>query len=141
MSPRPASKTSPCDRADAQNRLAQARKFLEVARLVAGERGDEGYGSVAGSLAVLAGIAAADASTCAALGVRSRSRDHRDAVAVVERIAGKEAAHAAQALRRLIDIKDTAQYGVMHLSAAQVKTAVRQAQTLIDFAEAVIRRL
>src|SRR5687767_10904702 len=52
-----------CDRADAKVRLAHGRKFLEVAKLVEGEDVEESA-SVAASLAVLAGIAAADAACC-----------------------------------------------------------------------------
>jgi len=51
-----------------------AAKFLEVARLIESE--DEGaFRSVAASLAVLAGIAAADAACCRALGRRCRPLD------------------------------------------------------------------
>jgi hypothetical protein len=67
-----------CGGAEARTRLAHARKFLEVAQLVAGEDVVESR-SVSAALAVLAGIAAADAACCAALGRRSRSQNHHDA--------------------------------------------------------------
>jgi hypothetical protein len=47
---------------------------------------------------------------------------------------GKE---AAQSLRRLLDIKDTAQYGVIHTSGTQLKTALRQARRLVAIASSV----
>lgn len=68
MSPTSA-RTQTCGPTDARTRLAQARKFLEVAELVAAEDIPESH-SVSAALAVLAGIAAC----CAALG---RCRDHR----------------------------------------------------------------
>src|SRR5687768_6810213 len=55
-------RTQTCGRAAARTRLAQARKFLEVADLVATEREIDESTSVAAALAVLAGIAAADAA-------------------------------------------------------------------------------
>jgi hypothetical protein len=62
-------RTLACGIADARIRLAQARKFLDVAELVAAEDIQASH-SVAAALAVLAGIAASDAACCAALGRR-----------------------------------------------------------------------
>ena len=59
-----------CDAADARKRLADAEKYLEVAELVASEDSLESH-NVATGLAVLAGIAAADAACCKALGESS----------------------------------------------------------------------
>ena len=64
--------------AHARKRLADARKFLELAEMVADPNEPTSLG-VSAANAVLAGIAAADAACCAALGERSRSEDHRDA--------------------------------------------------------------
>ena len=64
--------------AHARKRLADARKFLELAETVADANEPTSLG-VSSANAVLAGIAAADAACCAALGERSRSEDHRDA--------------------------------------------------------------
>ncbi len=127
-----------CSRADARTRLAQAKKFLEVAEL-AGEEGVPESGSVAAATAVLAGIAASDAACCAALGRRARGPDHHEAAGLLETIepGGKA---AATALRRLLDLKDTAQYGLTNLSKPKRTTALRQAATLIDFADTVLRR-
>ncbi len=41
---------------------------------------------------------------------------------------------AATALRRLIDLKDKAQYGMIHVSRNDLKVAMRQAEMLVDFA-------
>lgn len=138
MSSRNRTRTQPCDQRDASTRISSAEKFLEVARLIEGE--DEGaFGSVATSLAVLAGIAASDAACCSALGRRARGDDHHDAEALLETIvpSGKE---AAIALHRLIDLKDKAQYGIIFVSRDELKVAMRQSQKLVDFAKAVRRR-
>lgn len=61
----------PCGDAEAQQRMARAREFLEVAGLAMSEQdpADDSYvySSAAASLAVLAGIAASDAACCKAL--------------------------------------------------------------------------
>jgi hypothetical protein len=67
---RRSARTQPCDRAHARTRLEHAEKSLEVAELVAGEREIPESRSVAAALAVLAGIAASDVASCAALGRR-----------------------------------------------------------------------
>lgn len=113
-------------------------KFLEVARLIESE--DEGaFRSVATSMAVLAGIAAADAACCFALGRRSRGNDHHDAEALVAEIV-PGGVQAATWLHRLIDLKDTAQYGIIYVSRDDLKVAMRQAEKLVEFADSVIRR-
>ena len=77
-------------------------------------------GSVAASVAVLAGIAAADAACCQELGRRSRSGNHHDAEGLLEQVrpAGKQAANQ---LRQLIDLKDAAHYGFIEVTTAQLK--------------------
>jgi hypothetical protein len=94
---------------------------------------------VAASVAILAGIAATDGACCQELGKRSRSENHHDAEVLLEQITpgGKR---AASQLRQLIDIKDTAHYGFISISAPQLKRALRQAQHLVEFAEEVLRR-
>jgi hypothetical protein len=93
MSPRHAARTQACSEADATMRLRHARKFLEVAELVAGEGSEIEYASQAAALAVLAGIAATDAACCKSLGRRSRGQDHRSAIALVER--ARQGAHGS----------------------------------------------
>jgi len=105
---------------------------LEVARLLQDED-DAASWSVAASLAVLAGIAAVDAACCYALGRRSRGDDHHDAEPLVAMVMPR-GAEAATALRRLIDLKDKAQYGMIHVSRNDLKVAMRQAEMLVDFA-------
>ena len=131
-------RTQICGTAQARTRLAQARKFLEAAQLVASEDVDESL-SVAAALAVLAGIAASDAACCRALGRRSRGGDHRDAAVLLSEIhVGGES--AARALLALIDLKDTAHYGLIHITRRQLTAANRRASLLVSFAENVLHR-
>lgn len=133
-------RTQTCGEPQARQRLGHARSFLEVADLTA-DVSDPSleYGSVAASVAILAGIAAADAACCQELGKRSRSENHHDAEVLLEQITpgGKR---AAGQLRQLIDIKDTAHYGFININVPQLKRSLRQAQRLVEFAEAVLRR-
>jgi hypothetical protein len=136
MSARPAGRTQACDRADAAQRLQQALKFMEAARLTAE---DEEYTSVAASLAVLAGIAASDAACCVALGKRSRGQDHKLATSLIREVVpgGDE---AAKRLDRLLALKDSAQYGVIHPSPGDLTSALRNAEALVGFAQIVAAR-
>jgi hypothetical protein len=133
-------RTQACGATEARQRLAHAKSFLEVAELSA-DASDPSleYGSVAASVAVLAGIAAADAACCHELGRRSRSGNHHDAEGLLEQVrpAGKQ---AASQLRQLIDLKDAAHYGFIDVTTAQLKRSLRQAERLVEFAEGVVRR-
>jgi hypothetical protein len=132
-------RTQPCDRAQARVRFDNAQKSLEVAELAAGEQEIPASRSVAAALAVLSGIASADAACCAALGRRSRGDDHRDAAALLRQIvpAGDL---AAKALIDLLNLKDTAQYGLIPITRRQLTATLRRARTLLDIAAEVLRR-
>jgi hypothetical protein len=132
-------RTQPCDRAQAHTRLENAQKSLEVAELVAGEEEIPASRSVAAALAVLAGIAAADAACCAALTRRSRGEDHREAAALLRQIV-PGGGRAATALIELLKLKDTAQYGLIPITRRELTTALRRAKRLLDFADDVLRR-
>ncbi len=137
MSARTAGRTQICSEAEARTRLDHARKFLQVADLLVGE-GDE-YARVAASLTVLAGIAAADAACCKALGRRSRGQDHHQAEELVAQVepGGKQ---ASTSFRRLLNLKDEAHYGLFDVGGQDLRAAVRQAKTLMKFAEDVLQR-
>jgi hypothetical protein len=100
---------------------------------------DPEYSSPSASLAVLAGIAAADAACCHALGRRSRGQDRRAAAELVELVepGGKE---AAQTLNRLLDVKDEARYGFYDVAGQNLESALRQVRSLLRFAEQTTRR-
>jgi len=128
-----------CSPRDARIRRSHARKFLEVAEIAAEERDqDPEYASVATSLAVLAGIAAADAACCKALGERCRSDDHHQAERFLQRIAGGKT--AARHLRDLVDLKDAAHYGFIDVSRPELRKALRRARAMLDFANEVLDR-
>lgn len=131
-------RTQPCDRRHARTRLDNAEKSLEVAEVVAGEREIPESRSVAAALAVLSGIAASDAACCAALGRRSRGDDHRQAAALLQDIVGGN--RPARALLDLLNLKDTAQYGLIPITGRELTTALRRAQSLLDFAREILRR-
>lgn len=134
MTPRRSGRTQDCGGPQAATRLAHARKFLDAAELIATDvDDDEANASVAASLSVLAGIAAGDAACCARLGRRSRSQDHHDAERLLTEIV-PGGRGAAKDLRRLLDLKDTAQYGIMHVSATELRSAMRRARALLGFA-------
>jgi hypothetical protein len=125
---------------EARQRLRQARSYLEVAELVADSKDTSiEYAGVAASVAILGGIAAADAACCATLKQRSRSENHQDAAQLVAKIEpGGKAAGAK--LRQLISLKDGAHYGFLSISNAELKRAMRQAAFLAEFAERVLLR-
>jgi hypothetical protein len=131
-------RTQSCDRTQARTRLDNAEKSLEVAKLVAGEREIPESRSVAAALAVLSGIASADAACCAALGRRSRGEDHRQAATLLREIVDGD--RAAKALIELINLKDTAQYGLIPITKSELTTTLRRAKTLLEFARDVLRR-
>lgn len=138
MTPRRAGRRESCDERAARTRLRDAYAQLELAELAAAASSAEEKKASA-SCAVLAGIAASDAACCAALRERSRSQDHREAVALLRQVTpcGRDA--AAQ-LERLLGLKDQAQYGFEDLAGQKLVAALRQARALVTFAESVLER-
>lgn len=133
-------RTQPCGDTEAKAKLRRAERFVEVARTIVDEAGsDPDRVSAAAALAVLAGISASDAACCKALGVRSRGQDHHDAEALLEQVdpGGK---NAADAMRRLIALKDEAHYGFSSVSKQSLRSSFTQAEKLITFARAVLAR-
>jgi hypothetical protein len=130
--------TQRCDAGQARKRLADARLFLELAETVDDVSAPESLG-VSAANAALAGIAAADAACCRALGERSRGEDHRDATKLVAQVqpGGED---AAKALGRLLGLKNDAEYGLATVSRANRELALRQAKKLVQFAAAVVDR-
>ncbi len=138
MSPRHAPRTQDCTESDARQRLRDARAQLDLAELATTTTSAEEM-KAAASCAVLAGIAAADAACCKSLGRRSRSQDHRDAVALVRQVepGGPDAANQ---LERLLGLKDQARYGFEDIGGQRLNTARRQARALVVFAENALNR-
>ena len=138
MSPRHASRTQDCTDGDARRRLADANAQLDLAELATATSSAEEK-KAAASCAVLAGIAAADAACCKSLGRRSRSQDHRDAVALVRQVE-PGGVDAAKQLERLLAIKDQAHYGFEDIGGQRLNAARRQARALLAFAETALNR-
>jgi hypothetical protein len=130
-------RTQACGPAEARVRLDQARAFLDVAELVGSDPDEVASPGVAAALAVLAGIAASDAACCATLGRRSRGQDHREALDLLRQVTG--GARMAQDLRRLLDIKDGAQYCMVYVSHQRATATVKQARRLIEASAALLR--
>lgn len=139
MSPSGSGRTQRCTEKDAATRLRHARKFLEVAELVAGEGDDIEYASPAAALAVLAGIAASDAACCKALGRRARGQNHHEATTLLGQVTpgGKR---ATSSLGRLLSLKDEAHYGLFDVGGQHLKASLRQAAELVEFAANIVAR-
>ena len=134
---RPMSRIQDCNRRDAQNRLAQAEKFVEVAELVLDDGSSTTNPGVAAALAVLAGIAASDAACCAKLGKRARGQSHEEAKAVLETVApcGSE---MAKDLGRLLQRKNDSHYGIAFVSEGDARDMVGWAKRLLMMARAAV---
>lgn len=138
MTPRQPSRTQRCGPEEARSRLRDARAHLQIAELASRTSAPEEI-KAAISSAVLAGIAAADAACCQALGERSRGQDHLEAVRFVKQVA-PEGLTAANALERLLSLKDEAQYGFTDLGGQRLLASLRQARALTAFAESTLER-
>jgi hypothetical protein len=125
------SRTAQCGIAEARGRLRTAHAYLEVADLVLSEADRDEYLNVSAGLAVLAGIAAADAICCARHRGRHRGDNHRDAADLLRR-ATPDGAELAATLSRLLDLKDAAHYGVLVVAASKARDAHRWATRLVD---------
>ena len=138
MSPRQPPRTERCGESEARSRLRDARAQLDLASIATADSSPEER-KAASSCAVLAGIAAADAACCKALGQRSRSQNHRDAIGLVRDVS-PGGPDAARQLERLLGLKDHAQYGFQDIGGQRLSAALRQAQALVAFAERTLGR-
>lgn len=138
MSPRAGGRIVDCDLAAAQVRIRQAESFLVVAELVLEQPEDQSLAltSVAAALAVLSGIASSDGACCTALGQRARGQDHQQAVDLLKTVR-PEGDEMARDLRRLLAIKDKAQYGVLVVSRGDATSAAGWARRLLQAAKNV----
>ena len=115
----------PCDVQQAQQRLVDARQFLEAAKLLDAP-------DVVATCAIHAAIAASDAITCHALGERSNDGNHVSAVDLLRQVDAK----LATALKRALDRKTQAGYESVDISAADAASCVKWAEQLLAAAEA-----
>ena len=99
-----------------------------MAELVESEDGEAI--NVCVGVAVLAGIAAADAICAVALGESYSGTDHAAAAGLLERVDRE----LGRRLRTLVAVKPGAHYGNALLTPAQRSTALRAARALVDAA-------
>jgi hypothetical protein len=137
VTPRAQTRRSPCGRVEASARLTQADAYLVAAQLVLDDPTDAANPGVAASLAVLAGIAAADAACCARLSTRARGQDHREASALLSTVV-PHGPTMAKDLDRLLDRKDSVHYGPAMISAAEGTRLVGWAARLVSHARRAV---
>jgi hypothetical protein len=118
--------TRDADKTWAHGRRDVGAKYLEVAELAATEDGEAI--NVCVGLAVLAGIAAADAICISAMGHHYSGSDHAAAADLLGRV-DKD---LARKLRSLISFKPGAYYGNALLTSAQRASALGAARALVD---------
>jgi hypothetical protein len=122
--------------ADARAYLAKAREFLRAAEdaLALSNR------VAATGNAVHAGIAAADVITSARAAVVWKG-EHSQAPAHLEKVAGSDGKKAALHLRRLVPMKNRAEYDPDPITASEAKAAVTAAIRIVRIAEQVVGQL
>ena len=121
-------------RADALTRAKHARGFVSAAEIITeftDEIGDEAVSTVVSSLAVLAGIAAADAICGVTLKQRSSSDDHAEAVRMLATVSPRGNDYARD-LRRLVAAKSGVQYSPRLVSPAVARDLTKYARRLVD---------
>jgi hypothetical protein len=127
-----------CGRPEARARLAQAKKFVEVAAMCLDDASDEWTASAAAALCVLAGIAASDAVCWVKLKERSRGQNHHDAEKLLQTIS-PNGRNMSQNLMKLINEKDNAHYGTMIVGQNKAKSMLRWANNLIQSADEAMK--
>jgi hypothetical protein len=93
----------------------------------------------AAALCVLAGIAAADAACCSALGQRARGQSHQEAVGLVKAVE-PHGLQLAKDLKRLLDRKGNAHYGTISIGANDARDMITWARRMTDNATDVLAR-
>jgi hypothetical protein len=132
MTPRRQAATRAATRADAVAFLAKSREFFRAAQ---DSLGLEHQVAATGN-AVHAGIAAADAIAAARLG-SVWVGEHTQAAGHVEG-AGTDGRKAAAQLRRLVPLKNRAEYDPRPVPVSEAKSAVKAAERLLAIAERVV---
>jgi hypothetical protein len=113
--------------------LGKAQEYLDAAtsELAAGRS------IAATSLAVHAGINAADAVAGVRLGRRSAAQDHKQLLALL-RESGKDGTEAENALSRLLPLKTKTEYEPTEISKSEAARAVQRAARCVTIAQRAI---
>jgi len=120
-------------------RADNARAYVMVAELVVEDDTLRVGSNVVGSLAVLAGIAAADAICGHVLGLRAAGEDHQQAIVLLERATPADS-KARAALGRLLASKTATQYSHELVSATKAKQLLAAARQLVNEMDDLLRR-
>ena len=131
-------RTQPASPADVRARLGRAHQYLEVAQVASSDGDDSTHRDAAAALAVLAGIAAADAICGHVLGRYARGQDHGQAVALLSEVRAAKPS-GPTALRKLLDAKDGVHYGTTALTPDKARSLLRASETLVSLADVISR--
>lgn len=122
-------RTRQVNAAQARAYVAKAEEYLAAA--VAELEADRAVAST--SLAIHAGINAADAVTGMRLGQRAAGQEHDDAIALL-RTAGPDGIAAAKELGRLLPMKTRAEYEPDDIPKSDAAKAVERARRTVEVA-------
>ena len=122
--------------ADARAYLDKSREFLRAAE----DSLELGNRMAAAGNAVHAGVGAADAITAARAAVVWKG-EHSQSPAHLERVGGDDGRKAAAHLRRLLPLKNRAEYDPDPISPAEAKGAVTAAIRIVRIAEQTVRQV
>lgn len=128
--------TRPVEPSFGRARLEAAQTFRIQATLTTEHMTTASARQAAASSAALAAIAAADAACAGALGMVWKG-EHTKAHTLLASVTGGR--DAANALKRIVASKTQWQYLERAVTDAALSKALRQADTVIDFAESVMR--
>jgi hypothetical protein len=124
-------RTPVCDDVVTSGRLLKAEQFFDAAETIREFADDEfDVADAYVALCVHAAIASADVICCVALGVHALGDNHREALALLERVR-PDGAELAKSLRALLSMKTRAGYGAQPVSAQDRKRAQRQTGLLV----------
>jgi hypothetical protein len=125
-------RTRPVNAAQARAYVSKAEEYLSAATAELEARRP----IAATSLAIHAGISAADAVTGMRLGQRAAGRDHDEAL-VLLRTAGPDGITAAKALARLLPMKTRAEYESDDIPRSDASKAVERASRIVEVARRI----
>jgi hypothetical protein len=124
-----------CGPSDARGRLAKAKQFHDAAELIREFAENEAeVGDAVVTLLVHAGIAAADAICCAALGEHAQGENHVEAVQHLKRVS-PDGDKLSEALHSLLSAKTRAGYSAEPVNADMRKRTKRAADVLVAAAK------
>ncbi|MGH9024472.1 MAG: HEPN domain-containing protein [Acidimicrobiia bacterium] len=127
-------RTRPVNAAQAQAYVSKAGEYLSAAT----SELDADRPIAATSLAIHAGINAADGVTGMRLGQRAAGQDHEEAL-VLLRTAGPDGTAVAKELARLLPMKTRAEYEPNEVSRADASKAVEHARRIVEVARRLER--